>query len=170
MIVLVTLLIRKFEWLVKIRKEWRIKITAKLPIQRLPLSSVLFIFKTYILPIFYYGLPIYATKMSMSAEKKIDSVFSKFMKRYLRLPHFCNNDVIHFFTRTEPLSVTLKKKARHQFYSITFPSGLSGFRPTMFQDLPAPSTTLLGSSFQVLDLSHPYLCFPQPHSTEGTKC
>ena len=78
-----------------------------------------------------------ATKMSMSAEKKIDSVFSKFMKRYLRLPHFCNNDVIHFFTRTEPLSVTLKKKARDQFYSITFPSGLSGFRPTMFQDLPA---------------------------------
>ena len=59
---------------------------AKLPIQKLPLSCVLRIFRVYILPIFMYGLPMYLSSCSQGSIRSLDSVFTKYLKRYLRLP------------------------------------------------------------------------------------
>jgi len=119
---------------------------AKLPLQKLPLSCLLRIFNTYILSIFHYGLPVYLSKIPASSSRSIDSVFSKFLKRYLRLPLFCSNHIVHFITKTEPLTHTLNRRAASFFYSTSFPPEFSGFRPSLYNSLPDPA---------------PYLCFKE---------
>jgi hypothetical protein len=102
---------------------------SKLPLAQLPLPVVLMIFRIYVTPIFRYGLFLWLANCPKASLLKIDPVFYKFLKRYLRIPIHSSNGMVHFLTNTEPLSVTLKRSARSSYDSLSFPPLFSGYRP-----------------------------------------
>ena len=66
---------------------------AKLPLANMSLAAVMRVFNTYIIPSFRYNLPIWFSH-GATYSKKIDSMFTKFLKRYMRAPVFFNNGLI----------------------------------------------------------------------------
>ena len=92
------------------------------------LSAALRVFNTYILPSFRYNLPIWFVPGAPYV-KKVDAVFTKFLKRYMRAPVFFNNGLTYFITKTQPLSLTLNDNLSQASQIINYPSSLSGFRP-----------------------------------------
>ena len=80
---------------------------AKLHINQIPLPVALSIFNTFILPIITYAIPAWFVKLPKSSSTKINSLFTKFLKRFLGIPYSANNNVVHFVTDSKPLSDTL---------------------------------------------------------------
>jgi len=54
---------------------------SKLPLKEIPLSVAIDIFNVYVRPIATYCLPIWLSSMCAQAEQKLNSVFTKFLKR-----------------------------------------------------------------------------------------
>ncbi|KAG1672160.1 RNA-directed DNA polymerase from mobile element jockey [Nymphon striatum] len=79
-----------------------------LPITHLSLDIVHAVFRCFILPIFTYGSHIWLSSFSKSSEASVNSVLTKFLKRYLCLPVFSHNALTHLFTRSQPLLFTLR--------------------------------------------------------------
>ena len=92
-------------------------------------------FNIYILPIFRYGLPIYINGLTKTTEEKLDSVYTKFLKRYLGIPKYTNNAITYHLTDSQPLSHTLKELAPHSTKSISVPEELSGYQFKFIQRL-----------------------------------
>ena len=109
---------------------------SKLPLSRLPIPIIKLVFHTYILPIFRYGLCLYFPFCSDRALSKIDAVYSKFLKRYLRVPKHSNNELVYLIAESEPLIHTLKNELQKSFLSLSFPSHLTGFRPALAEFIP----------------------------------
>ncbi|CAG0882032.1 unnamed protein product [Cyprideis torosa] len=101
---------------------------AKLPLKEIPLGVVLDIFNTYVLPIALYALPFWLPKATEEAKKRLNAVFTKYLKRYLGVPYATHNALVHFVTATEPLCSTLEPKIPKLFYYISYPPCLSGAR------------------------------------------
>lgn len=158
----------------------------QLPLSELPIGLVLEIFQVFVTPIFLYGLPIWISKCSTGTMNQINSVFTKFLKRYLQVPPFSNNATIYYITDTQPLVTTLITKAPHLIGSLVFPSVCAGANLSFLQDLAdiqqpeqSPSFKLVPSEFwlsktfhalpknaksrrnlcrEILDLDHYELC------------
>merc|ERR1711867_371958 len=101
---------------------------SKLPVNYLSLPVVKAIFDVFILPIFHYGLPLWINSCSSSSQKTINAVYTRFLKRYLGLPMFSNNAIVHHITDTAPLALKLKYQAPALLSSFKFPSCLSGHK------------------------------------------
>ena len=101
------------------------------------------VFVCYILPLFEYGLVVWISgKYSSSAEKLVNATFTKFMKRYLNLPLFTNNSLIHHLTNSTPLMTLLKKLSQPRTRSVYLPSCLNGIQLTFFNNLPTEEEIL----------------------------
>ena len=101
---------------------------ASLPLSNLPLELVLSTFETYCTPLFMYGLPLWLNKTSNSSLAELDSMFTKFLKRYLCAKPWTKNAIVYHLTDTIPFSKYLAAKAPHSTKSFTFPSCLSGLQ------------------------------------------
>ena len=100
---------------------------AKLHLASLPLPLVLQVFNTYILPIFQHGLCIWLPSISTGAQSRINAVFTKFLKRYLRGPKTASNGLTHFITQTQPLTLTLQNLLPQSYQSLILPSLFNGW-------------------------------------------
>ena len=108
----------------------------RLPLHNLPIQSVISVFNLYVLPIFRYGLFLWFPFCSASSRERINSVFTKFLKRYLRIPKHSENALTHLITNTQPLSVTLTNLLQSSYSSLILPDLFSGFRPSIVDHLP----------------------------------
>ncbi|KAG1663857.1 WD repeat domain-containing protein 83 [Nymphon striatum] len=117
-----------------------------LPITHLSLDIVHAVFRCFILPIFTYGSHIWLSSFSKSSEASVNSVLTKFLKRYLCLPVFSHNALTHLFTRSQPLLFTLRLNTFLNPLKCAFPDSLSGHRFSFIHDLSAPTDDLSISS------------------------
>ena len=145
-----------------------------------------------------YGLPLWLSKTSNSSLSELDSMFTKFLKRYLCVKTWTNNAIVHHLTDTMPFSQYLTCKAPHSTKSFTFPPCLSGLQlsflstvcqPQIYNPIPhIPTSFWLSKTFlslpasvfyrknlmsEILDLNHFSICknttfHPQP--TEECYC
>ena len=109
---------------------------AKLPIRHLPLDLALKLFHIYVVPTYTYGLPIWMSSVSKTSLKQIDTVFLKFLKRYLGVPDYSNNAIVYHITETTPLSEHLKFLAPKSLGSILVPEELDGYKLQFLQQIP----------------------------------
>ena len=110
---------------------------SSIPLAHLPVPILMAVFDVYILPMFRYGLCLWFPHCSDSSIHRMNSTFTIFLKRYLRIPKTSNNGLTHFITQTHPLSVTLKNSLQKSFLSLTFPAELHGFRPAIAEFIPS---------------------------------
>ena len=101
---------------------------SSLPLMQLPISTILQIFEIYVTPLFLYGLPLWLSNCSNSAIQSLDSLFTKFIKRYLFLKPWTNNATIHFISQTSPLSNSLISRSSNMTNGLVFPPSLSGLQ------------------------------------------
>ena len=154
----------------------------KLPIKDMPLNVVIDLFNTYVLPITTYALPIWYPNISAGSVKKIDSLYTKFLKRYLGLPYSTNNSIVHFLTHTSPLHTVLNCRCQSSALRITYPLTLNGFRVNipiddfvpynpipsippyfwlsqpLYRQLPIRQEPRRALLYDVIDLIHCHLC------------
>ena len=95
-----------------------------------PLYILLDLFNCYVLPTYRYGLSLWLGRASESAMTAVDSVLTKYLKRYLGVPFRANNSITHYICNTEPLSIILQNLYHQSFNSLSFPSSLSGLQLT----------------------------------------
>ena len=109
-----------------------------LQLKNLNLSTILQIFFCFIWPIFTYGCHIWLSSYSNSIANTLNSVFTKYLKRYLCIPKFSNNSITHFITNTLPLMDHIKQFAYSHQFSAGFPSSLSGLQFSFIRSIPNP--------------------------------
>ena len=109
---------------------------SKLKLHSLPIHLVLEVFQVYILPMFSYGLFIWFPHISPTAKNMVNAVFSKYLKRYLRIPSHANNDLTYFLTNSKPLNHTLNGLLQKSFNTLKLPSIFSGFKPYAASNIP----------------------------------
>jgi len=171
---------------------------SSLPLMNLPLDTVLNTFEIYITPLFMYGLPLWHSNCSKASISALDSLFTKFLKRYLGLKPFANNATVHFITETMPFSKYLKLKLPNSTKGLIFPSCLSGLQINILKtpydidsysplsEIPSSfwlskTFTALPSSFShrkilisdIFDFNHSFLCQNSvfhPHPREDCLC
>ena len=120
----------------------------RLPLHNLPIKSVISVFDLYVLPIFRYGLFLWYPLCSTQSQNRINSVFTKYLKRYLRIPKHSDNALTHLLTNTQPLSYTLKNMLESSYSSLTLPDVFSGFRPLIAEYIPG-DTLIYNASEQI---------------------
>jgi len=127
---------------------------SKLPNFDLPPFIILDLFNCYILPTYRYGLSLWFGRTSEAVMIALDSVFTKFLKRYLGIPYRSNNSITHFITGTEPLSIILQNMYLQSFNSLSFPSCMNGFKlnhsngtPHIYDPLPLIPTYFWHSKY-----------------------
>ena len=81
------------------------------------------------------GLPLYMSQVSAAALQALDSVFTKFLKRYLCVPQSANNAIVLHLTNQQPLTKTLQRRAPHQTGGLIFPESLSGMKLSFLADV-----------------------------------
>jgi len=114
---------------------------SRLPLQQLPLNMVLELFDVFILPVYTYGLSLWIINCAESALQSINSTYTKFLKRYLQIPNFSNNAIVHFLSSTTPLSDKLRNMAPNITGSLSFPHCLHGYKISFLDISPSPSPT-----------------------------
>lgn len=107
-------------------------------LRNLRLDLVLQMFNVYVFPVFRYGAVLWLSSCSEAALSSVDSLFTKYLKRYLGLPKHCNNAIIHLLTDTTPLSHQLRSLAPSFASSLSFPSCLSGLQISLLRDSSSP--------------------------------
>ena len=155
---------------------------SKLPIKEIPINVALELFNVYILPIITYALPIWFPSIAEGSKKKINSMLTKFIKRFLGLPYSANNAFVHYLTSTIPLSLYLSTKLENATLNIKYPSLLNGFQveipslhdytynpipsiptflwlsPPLTKPLPARPEPRRALLYDVMDLVHSHIC------------
>ena len=101
----------------------------------------------FILPVYSYGLPLWLTNCADSSIQSINATFTKFLKRYLQVPYFSNNSIVHFLTSTTPLTEKLNQIAPNLIRSLSFPTSLHGHRISFLSCVSPPT---LRSSFETI--------------------
>ena len=127
-----------------------------LPLSEVPLPVALKIFNTYILPIITYALPTWQPNLTEATKKKLNALFTKFLKRYLGLPYNTNNAIVHFLTGTVPLTLLLSKLVHRAALRIMYPSSVSG----VLTDLPPPPEDV--EPYNPVPLIPPYFWLSTP--------
>jgi hypothetical protein len=158
---------------------------SQIPIKSIPLSVALNLFNTYVLPIITYALPVWFHKSSEDGRKKLNAVFTKFMKRYLGIPYSSYNAIVHFLAGTVPLCHFLQNRSMKDFFNIPFPASLQGAQfspPTQLEELksynvyeevpsffwlsrvpdgdqlPTNPDSRRALLYDMMDLFHPHVC------------
>ena len=108
----------------------------QLPLTSLPLRTVLNVFNCYILPIFQYGLHLWLSKISASSLTSLNSLFTKYLKRYLLLPSFTPSSIVHHITNTVPLTNQLIHQANSKPPSIHFTHTFSNIKLSFLSVIP----------------------------------
>ena len=139
----------------------------RLPLHNLPLPSVISVFELYVLPIFRYGLFLWFPNCSSSSHSRINSVFTKFLKRYLRIPKHSNNALTYLLTQTEPLTYSLKNLLRSSYSSLTLPNIFSGYKPSIAEQISSDTVTYDPSEF--LPEHYKHAPIPTVLSTDPTR-
>jgi hypothetical protein len=166
----------------------------KLPLKDIPLSVLIDIFNTYVLPIVQYALPLWFPKLSKEGRRSLNSMFTKFLKRYLGVPWATHNGLVHYVTGTIPLCCSLEEKTTKFFHKICYPQSLSGVRLTVpnqtlaaynnFENvpsffwyspilkLPLPSNPEIRRAlvYDAFDLHHRRMCSRLEHHDPGVLC
>ena len=109
---------------------------SKLPLYNLPIHIVLAVFDCYITSIFKYGLHLWISSVSNSVLNSLDSLFTRFLKRYLRIPFFTNNSITYFLTNTVPFSNRLLKLVNNVSFSAVFTRKFDGTRLDFLNNIP----------------------------------
>ena len=116
---------------------------SKLSNLNIPLNVFLELFNCYILPTYTYGLNLWLGRASDGVMEAANSVFTKFLKRYLGVPYRAHNSITHFLTQSDPLSTILQQQYQKSFSSLTFPSCTNGLQlsqttriPELYNPLP----------------------------------
>jgi len=104
---------------------------SKLKPCNIPINIVLDLFNCYVLPTYRYGLALWLGKCFANSVAAMNSVFTKYLKMYLRLPFHANNSICHYITETQPLNETLQSLLPASFSSLKFPEILNGIKLTM---------------------------------------
>ena len=115
-------------------------IFAKLPLMHIPLHLVKEVWQIFIAPLFYYGLSLWISHVSQSSVQALDSLWTKFLKRYFCLPAWANNAMILFTAETQPFSKSLKMKAPQWLGGLSFPESFSGMRLSFLENIEQVST------------------------------
>ena len=112
----------------------------KLPLFEMPLEIVIDIFTTYLLPIFTYCSPIWASSIvSQNSLQQLNSVFTNYVKRYLGLPKYANNAAVHYYCSTWPLYNAIMHSNTKQWFRISFPEGtLNNYNLSFANVAPLP--------------------------------
>ena len=133
---------------------------AKLPLKNIPLSVAIDVFNTYVLPIVTYALPLWFPKATEELKNKLNSMFTKFLKRYLGIPYATYNALVHFVTGTTPLCVSIQHKMEKSFYRIQYPACMNGVQLTVptRDDAQYAAYERIPSFFWL----SPTLCYPLP--------
>ena len=157
---------------------------AQLPLKSVPLNVAISLFNIYILPILTYCSSVWVPNLCESSRTKINSLYTKFLKRYLGVPYSVHNSLVHFVTGTIPLSYTLQHFARKSFYKIQYPAGVEGIQfsvpsevieeydqmsciPSYFwlsrqmdgdRPLPINPDSRRALIYELFDLFHPHIC------------
>ena len=103
---------------------------SRFPMKSIPLCAALDVFDIYVLPVVTYALPIWFQNITESLKCQLNSLYTKFLKRYLGLPYSSNNAIIHYMSQTSPLIYKLNARVLNAFHKITFPVALSGLKLT----------------------------------------
>jgi hypothetical protein len=137
---------------------------AKLPLKDIPLPVVLDIFRIYVIPILQYALPLWFPRATEEAKKRLNSVFTKFLKRWLGVPYGTYNGLVHYVTGTEPLCLSLGSRLSKAFLNISYPPSVEGIQLEVPEDVQDPYVNVMHvPSFFWLT---PILQLPLPHSPE----
>ena len=99
---------------------------SRLPLKEVNLTLALKIFNVYVLPIYSYGLPLWMSSCSKARIEEMNSVFLKFVKRYLGISKIANNSIVHYLTGTIPLANQLQSIAPKCAESLIFPEAFHG--------------------------------------------
>ena len=113
---------------------------ARLPLKEIPLHLAIQVFQVYVAPIFHYGLSLWISKVSEAAIQALNSVWTKFLKRYLCVPAWSNNAMVYYITSEQPLTKTLRNRARSQYGGLTFPESLSGMKLSFLDNITLDAT------------------------------
>ena len=97
-----------------------------LPLKQIPISIAINVFNTYVLPILTYGSSVWFPWCADSYIKKINAVYTKFLKRCCCLPFSTNNAITHYITNSSPICIALNNSNFNGFYSTYFPAELTG--------------------------------------------
>ena len=159
---------------------------ARLPLRSIPFPVAVSVFNIYILPVLTYALPAWFPGASASSKKKLNVVFSKFLKRYLGVPYSANNAIVYKLTGSSQLINSIESLHMSRFLSCTFPPSMNGLRfsppiftthtspplPDYFSDCPVTLTKSLpilpfprrALAYDFLDLFHGHMCWRGFHS------
>ena len=108
----------------------------KLKLTQLPLHVVLSVFNCYITPIFRYGSHLWTSRVAKSVVQSINSLFTKFLKRYLCIPSFIQNNIVHHLTSTTPFFTQLLQFCHNNSFPVSFPSHFSSVKLQFLSIIP----------------------------------
>ena len=171
---------------------------ATLALKEMPFAVAMDVFNTYILPIITYAIAVWLPLMTESLQTKLNTIYTKFLKRYLGLPYSANNAIVYFITETCPLNIILESKILKATLKVTYPTTLEGTNIKLPQEqkvLYSPienipthfwlSTPLKGGLpispeprrallYMIMDLIHSHICetneFHLNPDSESCKC
>ena len=87
---------------------------------------------------FEYGIVLWISgKLSSSSVNLVNSMFTKFWKRYLNLPQSTKNALVYYLTDTMPLMALLNELCQQRVGSIYLPSCMNGIQLSFFNELPS---------------------------------
>ena len=95
------------------------------------------IFETYVLPIFTYCAPVYASNLkSQNAIQQLNAVFTNYLKRYLGLPKYAQNSAVHYYCGTWPLHYAIMNIASRSVHKLNFPPDSLNGHQISFSNVP----------------------------------
>ena len=109
-------------------------LATRLPIGDLSLDLVIRIYNCYVIPLFRFGLQLWLSSCSAAVLESVNSSFTKFLKRYLGVPYYCNNAITHYITKTIPLTSQLYNLLDSGLGAFRFPISLSGYQISFLGD------------------------------------
>ena len=92
------------------------------------------IFNIYILPLYEYGISVWTSRVTLTTRVEMNAVFTKYLKRYLQIPPFTNNEITHFLCGTVPLSKTLFENPTKPLQSINLSIPIPGHQLLLVKD------------------------------------
>lgn len=102
------------------------KLFALLPLKDIPLPVALKVFNIFIRSMIQYCLNVWLPGASKTSISRLNSTFTKYLKRFLGVPYGTVNNAIHRITGTVPLSESLAAALENR--STRYPAIMSGIK------------------------------------------
>ena len=135
---------------------------SKIPLPEVSLQIAMSVFNCYILPVLTYAIPVWLPETALTQENKLNSLQTKFLKRWLGVPYCTDNSVVYKLCNYTPLFNQLQIISKNRFLNLSFPNSLNRFK----LDPPAYSHSTTIASLPDYFTSSPVdLKGPLPHNT-----